>query len=71
MTIGCILSHIYKHHTTILNPNSLASGADATLLWPLSLPHGYNDSCGARLLLEAGRGKLLDASQSHGPAQHD
>ena len=41
MTIRCILSHVYKHHTTILNPNSLAGGADASLLRPLSLPHGY------------------------------
>jgi hypothetical protein len=32
MTIRCILSHIYKHHATFSNSNSLASGADTSLL---------------------------------------
>ena len=37
MTIECILGHIYKHHTTLSNSNSLVSGADASLLRSLFL----------------------------------
>ena len=41
MTIEYILSHVYKHHTTLLNPNFLVGGADASLLRPLFLPPDY------------------------------
>jgi hypothetical protein len=68
MTIGYILSHVYKYHVTIPNPNSLVGSADASLLQPLS-PAWLYDSCGARLLLEVGRSELLDSSRSHGPAR--
>ena len=41
MTIECIMRHVYKHHTTLPNPNSLVGGADASLLRPLFLPLDY------------------------------
>ena len=41
MTIEYIRSHVYKHHTTLPNPNSLVGGADASLLRPLFLPPDY------------------------------
>jgi len=41
MTIECILSHVYKHHTTLSNPNSLVGGADTSLLRPLFLLSDY------------------------------
>ena len=56
MTIECILSHVYKHHTTLLNPNSLVGGADASLLRPLFLPPDYTTAVMLVFFLRQGGG---------------
>ena len=69
MTIKYILSHVYKHHTTLLDPNSLVGGADTSLLRPLFLSPDYTTTVVLVFSLRQGAESFstsLEATDRHG-----
>jgi hypothetical protein len=71
MTIEYILSHVYKHHTTLLNPNFLVGGADASLLRPLFLPPDYTTTVAFVFSLRQGAVSFSISLEATGRHGHD
>ena len=71
MINACILSHIYKCHTSLPNPNSLADGANAFLLWPLSLSPDYTTVVALVFSLRRGAASFSTPPETMGRHGHD
>jgi len=71
MTIEYILSNVYKHHTTLLNPNFVVGGADASLLRPLFLPLDYTTAVALVFSLRQGAVRFSTSPEAAGRHGHD
>ena len=71
MTIECILSHVYKHHTTLSNLNSLVGDADTSLLQPLFLPPDYTTAVALIFSLRQSATSFLTSPEATGRHGHD
>jgi hypothetical protein len=71
MTIECILSHVYKHHTTLSNTNSLVGGADASLLRPFFLSSDYTTAVTLVFSLSQGAMSFSTSPEAMGQHGHD
>ena len=71
MTIECILSHVYKHHTTLLNPNFLVGGANTSLLRSLFLPPHYTTAVALIFSLRQGAMSFSTSPEATGRHGHD
>ena len=71
MTVEYILSHVYKHHTTLSNPNFLVGGADAFLLRPLFLPSDYTTAVALVFSSRQGAVSFSTSPEATGRHRHD
>jgi len=71
MIIECILSHVYKHQTTLSNLNSLVGDADTSLLRPLFLPPDYTTVVALIFSLRQGAMSFSTSPEATGRHGHD